>query len=313
MQPRGGTELQLEMLYKHCDNKLLDEVQICTSIPYKVPLDPNKLNILWQKNSYDQPNLFDFFSDPKKHNEYDWYVFNSHWNYEKFRHYFKIPTEKSMVIKNGCYHFPKRKVYKKGDPIKLIYHSTPWRGLSVILGAMQYIKNPNVTLDVYSSTRIYGEEFHRDNEHLYKPLFDQAKYLKNVNYVGYKPHEYILNRITDYQMWTHPSVFEETFGIGALEAMSSGLYLITTNFGALFETCSEWPIYVNYTNNLDALAQRFAHAIDMACDTLHEDYIQQHIEEQQKFAKRFYSWEKKGKEWETFLKGALHERQPTRL
>ena len=47
-----------------------------------------------------------------------------------------------MVIKNGCYHFPQRKIYKKGDPIKLIYHSTPWRGLSVILGAMQYVKNP---------------------------------------------------------------------------------------------------------------------------------------------------------------------------
>jgi glycosyltransferase involved in cell wall biosynthesis len=119
--------------------------------------------------------------------------------------------------------------------------------------------------------------------------------------------------MTDYQMWTHPSVFEETFGIGALEAMSSGLYLITTNYGALFETCSEWPIYVNYTNNLEALAQRFAHAIDMACETLHQNYIQEHIEEQQKFAKRFYSWEKKGKEWEAFLKGALHERQPTGL
>ena len=95
--------------------------------------------------------------------------------------------------------------------------------------------------------------------------------------------------------------------------MSSGLYLITTNYGALFETCSEWPIYVNYTNNLEALAQRFAHAIDMACETLHQNYIQEHIEEQQKFAKRFYSWEKKGKEWEAFLKGALHERQPTGL
>tara|TARA_R100000479_G_scaffold156341_1_gene92716 strand:- start:437 stop:1093 length:657 start_codon:yes stop_codon:yes gene_type:complete len=218
-----------------------------------------------------------------------------------------------MVIKNGCYHFPKRKIYKKGEPIKLIYHSTPWRGLSVILGAMQYIQTPNVTLDVYSSTKIYGEEFHKENDHLYKPLFDQAEYLKNVNYIGYKPHEYILERITDYQMWTHPSVFEETFGIGALEAMSSGLYLITTNYGALFETCSEWPIYVNYTNNLKSLAERFAHAIDMACQSLHENYIQEHIEEQQKFAKRFYSWEKKGKEWESFLKGALHERQPTRL
>ena len=51
----------------------------------------------------------------------------------------------------------------------------------------------------------------------------------------------------------------------------------------------------------------------MACETLHQNYIQEHIEEQQEFAKRFYSWEKKGKEWEAFLKGALHERQPTGL
>ena len=192
MLPRGGTELQLEMLYKHCDNSLLDKVQICTSIPGKIPLDPNKINILWQKNSYDQPNLQEFFENQERHNEYDWYIFNSHWCYEKFRYFFKIPTHKSMVIKNGCTHFPERKVYKQGEPIKLIYHSTPWRGLNVMLGAMQYVKTPNVTLDVYSSTKIYGQEFYESNDHSYKDLYEQAEKLPNVNYMGYKPHEYIL-------------------------------------------------------------------------------------------------------------------------
>ena len=90
--PKGGTELQLSFLHQYVDKNLLDQVQICTSVPGKVPIDPNKLNVLWQKNSYDQPNLFEFFSNPMRHKEYDWYVFNSHWNYEKFRHYFKIPT-----------------------------------------------------------------------------------------------------------------------------------------------------------------------------------------------------------------------------
>ena len=173
---------------------------------------------------------------------------------------------------------------------------------------MSQIKTPNVSLDVYSSTKIYGEEFHKENEHLYKPLFEQAEYLKNVNYMGYEPNEHILKKITDYQMWTHPSIFEETFGIGGLEAMSAGLCMITTNYGALFETCSEWPIYVNYTNNYEALAQRFAHAIDVACENLHTPVIQDHLEQQQKFARRFYSWDKKGKEWESFLKGVTSER-----
>ena len=97
MQPRGATELQMEMLEKHVSKELLAQVQICTSIPGKVPIDSNKLNILWQKNSWDQPNLQEFFKNKSRHHEYDWYVFNSHWNYEKFRYAFDIPTEKSVA------------------------------------------------------------------------------------------------------------------------------------------------------------------------------------------------------------------------
>ena len=51
-----------------------------------------------------------------------------------------------------------------------------------------------------------------------------------------------------------------------------------------------------------------AAAIMTAKNYLHEDYIQDHLEEQQKFFKRFYSWEKKGMEWSSFLTGALNER-----
>ena len=163
MKPRGATELQMEMLHKHVPKELLDQVQICTSIPGKVPIDPNKVNILWQKNSWDQPNLQEFFSNKERHKEYDWYVFNSHWNYEKFRYFFDIPTDRSVVIKNGTDNFPKRRPYQKGKPIKILHHNTPWRGLNVLLRAMQEIKDPNITLDVYSSTQVYGEAFKKQN------------------------------------------------------------------------------------------------------------------------------------------------------
>ena len=43
-EPKGGTELQLEFLQKYVDSELLSHFQICTSIPGKVPLDPNKIN-----------------------------------------------------------------------------------------------------------------------------------------------------------------------------------------------------------------------------------------------------------------------------
>jgi len=141
--PRGGTELQFEYLRNHVDSKLLDQVQICTSVPESIPLAKDKINILWQKNSYDQPNLAPWFKDKSNHHKYDWYVFNSNWNFEKFRMMFDIPLEKSLVIKNGVDTIePIKEPYKKGEPIKIIHHCTPWRGLSVLLGAMQLVKNP---------------------------------------------------------------------------------------------------------------------------------------------------------------------------
>src|SRR6056300_1271074 len=99
--PRGGTELQLEYLSKYVDKKLLDQVQITTSVPEKIPLHPTKLKILWEKNSYDQPNLAPWFQDKSNHDKYDWYVFNCNWKLEKFVQTFGLPTEKCLVIKNG--------------------------------------------------------------------------------------------------------------------------------------------------------------------------------------------------------------------
>jgi glycosyltransferase involved in cell wall biosynthesis len=309
MKPRGATEIQMEMLYKHVPKELLDQVQICTSIPGKVPLDPNKVNILWQKNSWDQPNLQEFFGNKARHKEYDWYVFNSHWNYEKFRYFFDIPTERSVVIKNGTNNFPQRKIYKKGEPVKILHHNTPWRGLNVVLRAMQEVKNPNITLDVYSSTQVYGDAFKKQQDEQFQPLYDQAKKLPNVNYVGYKPNEYILEHITDYDLYVYPSIFEETSCVSALEALAAGVHVITNNFGALYETCAEWPVYVTYNTNYEAMAKDTAAAIEVAASYLHEDFIQDHLEEQQKFYKRFYNWQKKGMEWTSFLQGAINERK----
>jgi len=300
--------LQMEMLEKHVSKDLLDQIQICTSIPGKVPIDKNKVNILWQKNSWDQNNLQPFFRDKSRHKEYDWYVFNSHWNYEKFRYFFDIPTERSIVIKNGIDNFPIRKIYKKGDPIKLIHHCTPWRGLNVLLGAMQEIKNPNIILDVYSSSQVYGDEFKKNNDQQFEPLYEQAEKLSNVNYIGYKPNEYIREMMPNYDMFVYPSIFEETSCASALEALASGVHVITNNFGALYETCSEWPVYINYSTNYETMAIATGEAINTAAKYLHEDFIQDHLEEQQKFYKRFYSWEKKGMEWTSFLKGAISER-----
>jgi glycosyltransferase involved in cell wall biosynthesis len=46
---------------------------------------------------------------------------------------------------------------------------------------------------------------------MYQGLYDQAKQLKNVNYVGYQSHDYILKHLQDYHIFAFPSIWEETF------------------------------------------------------------------------------------------------------
>jgi glycosyltransferase involved in cell wall biosynthesis len=174
---------------------------------------------------------------------------------------------------------------------------------------MQEIKDPKITLEVYSSSQIYGSEFSEAHDKEFTPLYEQAKELPNVNYIGYKPNEYIKEMMPNYDMFVYPCIFEETSCVSALEALSSGVHVITNNFGALYETCAEWPVYVNYSTNYEQMAIDTASAIKTAAEYLHEDFIQEHLEEQQKYFKKFYNWKKKGVEWTMFLKGALNEKK----
>ena len=309
MNPRGGTELQMEFLERYADKKLLDQVQICTSIPGKIPLHPTKINILWQQNSYDQANINPWFQNKDNHDKYDWYVFNSHWCYEKFRIAFDIPTHKSLVIKNAFDKIEPRNLnYKKGDPIKLIYTSTPWRGLNVLLAAMQLIENPLIHLDVYSSTQIYGDGFKSANDDKFKDLYDQATKIPNVTYVGYKPNEFIKDNLKNYHMFTYPNIWEETSCIAAIEAMAAGLYCVTTDYGALFETCAEFAAYVPYEKDFIKLAKTFASTIEAAVNQLHEEYVREHLQFQINYTNKFYLWDSRKNYWNKFLQGAINAR-----
>ena len=305
MDPLGGTELQYQFLKKHVSADLLEKFQICLSVPGRTPLAKDKINILWQKMAPDQPHFQDFFKDQKQIAQYDYYVFNSHWNYEQFRKSFNLPTDKCTVIKNGIPEIKLRDSEKRIDKLRLIYHPTPWRGLSVLLGAMQLVKNPNVILDVYSSTKVYGSDFEADNDSEYKPLYEQAKALPNVNYIGYKSNDYILENLHKYDAFVYPNIWEETFCISALEALACGLYVATTDNGALYETCSEFPIYVPFDKDWRNLAVQFAAVIDGLHQQMSTQGCRNHLKFQQRFYNQFYNWKTIGLQWTNFLHGAL--------
>jgi glycosyltransferase involved in cell wall biosynthesis len=306
MQPAGGTEIQLGYLKKYVNQGVYDSVQITTSIPEKEPLDPVKSNILWLKNSYDQPNLAPWFQNKENHSKYDWYVFNSHWSFEKYRYFFKIPEDKCTVIKNAIDYdeLQLKTDFTPKTKIKMCYISTPWRGLEVALAAMDAIKDPDITLDVYSSTKIYGKLFEQNNDDQYKPLYEKAKSLPNVNYMGYCDHKTLMTKLKDYDVNCFPSIWEETFCISAMESLAAGQILITTDLGAIPETCCEFPIYIPYTQNKPKLSIQLAECILRTKNILKQD-LSNGLKFQQEYYKRFYDWKYIVGHWENFLKGAI--------
>jgi UDP-glucose:(glucosyl)LPS alpha-1,2-glucosyltransferase len=121
------------------------------------------------------------------------------------------------------------------------------------------------------------KSFKDQNDKEYESLYEQARQLPNVNYIGYKPNEYIKEHLKDYHMFVYPSIWEETSCISLLESMAAGLYCIVTNYGALYETGSEYSMYIPYCKDYELLAKKFAFAITTAKKTLHMEPIQDHL------------------------------------
>ena len=306
MKPYGGTEIQFDYLKKYVDRALINSVQITTSVPEKIPLDPVKSNILWIKNSYDQPNLQGWFQNKDNHTKYDWYVFNSHWTYEKYRYFFKVPEDRCTVIKNAIDYdeLQLKTDFTPKPKVKMCYISTPWRGLEVALATMEAIKDPDITLDVYSSTIIYGSNFHNQNDKSYEALYEKAKSLPNVNYMGYCPHDQLVAKLKDYDVNCFPSIWEETFCISAMESLAAGQLLVTTDLGAIPETCAEFPIYIPYTPDKRKLSIQLAECI-LQCKEMLKSDLSWGLKFQQQYYQRFYDWKIISQFWTDFLKGAL--------
>jgi glycosyltransferase involved in cell wall biosynthesis len=191
----------------------------------------------------------------------------------------------------------------------MIYFTTPWRGLEVLLKCMEELKkDKDITLDVYSSTKIYGDAFQEANDKLYKPLYDKCEELPNVNYKGYCTHKELMGKLHEYDVSAHPSIWEETFCISAMEALAAGLVLITTDLGAIPETCGEFPIYVPYNKEYDNLAIRFTAGIQ-AIKGMFKNDINDILDFQKNYYKKFYDWNVIGLFWRRFLLGAYRDKR----
>lgn len=301
MNPKGGTEILKEQLLAQLPEESLDGINLIGSICHPSLVKEDKINILWQHLSYDQPNVR-LMQDRKFVDSIDYFIYVSHWQYNRFREIYKIPEYKSFVIKNATHAFDTVEK-QKDNKIKLLYTSTPWRGLAVLIKSIEILNKTreDFEVDIYSSTKIYGSKFDENEKDKFEVLFDKCKNTPNVNYLGYADNDSVRAAVQRAHIYAYPSIFEETSCLAVIEAMSAGCHVVTTNYGALPETCGEFATMIEFDSSGQNLIERYAETLNSVIDNYKNNLYKDDLEMQIKYYNKNYSWETRIQEWKNFL------------
>jgi len=305
----GGTELQAELMIKHIDSDLLNQFQIIHSRVRN--LDDTKKKILVLHDLAGDPEV-ENLSKPEYRNQFDRLVFVSDHQLQQYNMVLGVPYKNARVIHNTIEPFPQKQ--KKFDgPIRIIYHTTPHRGLSILVPVFEKILEANpdkeIHLDVYSSFSIYGWE-QRDEP--YQALFTRCKNNPNITYHGAVSNEEIRQKLEETHIFAYPSIWPETSAISVIEAMAAQNFVVIPNYAALPETASNFAVMYQWSENPQEHANRFANALNNTIRQVHWMGLQKEITEshqylmhQQDYFNRFYGVARFKREWETLLKEIL--------
>jgi len=314
MNPKGGTEILKEQLIAQLEPGSIDGINLIGSICHPSLVEKDKTNILWQHLSYDQPNV-QYMRDRKFVDSIDYFIYVSSWQYNKFREQFQIPEYKSFVIKNATHPFesvPKPILNTiPQTKIKLLYSSTPWRGLAVLIKSIELLNKTrdDFEVDIYSSTKIYGSQFEENEKGKFDELFNKCKNTPNVNYHGYASNEEIRKALLTTHIYSYPSIFAETSCLAIIEAMSAGCHVVTTNYGALPETCGEFATMIEFDSSGQNLIERYADTLNSVIDNYKNGLYKEDLEMQTKYYNKYYSWEIRIREWINFLNYARSQKK----
>ena len=105
-------------------------------------------------------------------------------------------------------------------------------------------------------------------------------------------------------IFAYPSVWPETSCIAAIESMAAGCEIVTTNMGALYETCAPFGTLVGFSENLEDLEKRYSFALSNCIKNFWSDENQKKLRLQSDIINMYYSWDARSIEWKNFLNQA---------
>lgn len=299
----GGSDIQHRYFQTYVNKELQTKIRM-----HRIPnptskslyhidgmLDQNNVNIAWTQQSYD---IIESLNVVNQQDQFDQIICVSEWQKQMYIEKLKASAGTISVIQNGIVPIPEHK--KPKGTCNLIYMSTPYRGLDVLLQAFQNIDNAH--LHVFSSMQIYGQ-----SDKQYEYLYDFCRKHPKITYYGSVPHSELLSALTEMHIFAYPSTFEETSCISLLEALSAELSVVCPKYGALEETASGFANMYDYTNDKMEHATVFSNHLQNAINS----YDQDNHSKQKQFIDSHHDWNSSIKtKWETIMEKVIATKIP---
>ena len=195
--------------------------------------------VLWCQHDVDQPAVRSLHK-PEEIDAWDGYVMVTDWGAQRYNKVFGIPTEKMSVQRNVMAPMfnnvtDKIPFFRRGEPPELIFSSTPFRGLDLLLIAFLTIRAaiPGTWLKVFSSMKVYQSS---DKHDPFARLYEHSRALDGAEYVGSVSQRELARAFQSADIMAYLNTFPELACIAVMEAMASDCLVITSSLGALPET-----------------------------------------------------------------------------
>jgi protein O-GlcNAc transferase len=201
---------------------------------YRAGLAPGTPVILWTQHAHDQPAMRGL-GNRELAAQWHMIVAISDWHRGKLIETFGLDPARVRVRRNAIAPaFEALAREPNPGPARLVYTSTPFRGLDVLLNVFPSVREafPGTTLDVFSSLAVYQVAAKDDP---FGPLYERARSLPGVTLRGSIPQKELAAGLARADILAYPSTFAETGCIAAMEALAAGLDVVSSRLGALPE------------------------------------------------------------------------------
>jgi UDP-glucose:(glucosyl)LPS alpha-1,2-glucosyltransferase len=301
-EAKGGSELIYNRVLDRLDDDIKDEFVFVMQRVRPHHMDNDKKKILWLEDLPEDPES-QHLKDPESRKRFSKFVFPTNWAMWDFHQKLGVPYEDSVVIPNSIVPIPPHEK-PKTDKKKIIYFSTPHRGLNILESVVRYMEETrnDFELDVYSSFKIYGRD-EQDELPEFQDLYGRLNELKSVNYHGSVSNDEIRKALQETHILAYPSIYLETSCLVAIESMAAGCLAVVPNYGALTETCKDFAHMYQWHPSMEQHAATHYHYLCNALNTFWTDTTQELLNLQTVCYNYFYSMDMCMSKWNTMLKG----------